>query len=102
MLGSILILVVLSIAAAAIAGMVSLWLDPRDVPHDDNPYSAEGVTTSKQVGQEIVRTLVGAIGLVLAVPITTGLAVFMAPTPEEEAFDSTNFSGSHAGRLGPA
>ena len=39
------------------------------------------VATTEEVGQEIVRTLVGAIGLVLAVPITTALAVFMAPKP---------------------
>ena len=60
------------------------------------------MATSEQIGQEIVRTLVGAIGLVLAVPITTGLAVFMAPTPEDETFETTNLSGSHAGRPGPA
>ena len=41
------------------------------------------VATTEEVGQEIVRTLVGAIGLVLAVPITTALAVFMAPKPAE-------------------
>ena len=39
------------------------------------------IATTEEVGQEIVRTLVGAIGLVLAVPITTVLAVFMAPKP---------------------
>ncbi len=41
------------------------------------------VATTEQVGQEIVRTLVGAIGLVLAVPITTALAVVMAPKPAD-------------------
>ena len=41
------------------------------------------VATTEEVGQEIVRTLVGAIGLVLAVPITTALAVFMAPKPAD-------------------
>jgi uncharacterized membrane protein len=60
------------------------------------------MATSEQIGQEIVRTLVGAIGLVLAVPITTGLAVFMAPTPEDDPFERTNLPGSHAGRPGPA
>ena len=39
------------------------------------------IATSEEIGQEIVRTLVGAIGLVLAVPITTALAVLMAPRP---------------------
>jgi len=37
------------------------------------------IATTEQVGEEIVRTLVGAIGLVLAVPITTAFAVMMAP-----------------------
>jgi len=37
------------------------------------------MATTEQIGQEIVRTLVGAIGLVLAVPITTAFAVMMAP-----------------------
>ena len=42
------------------------------------------VATAEEIAEEIVRTLVGAIGLVLAVPITTALAVFMAPTPVDE------------------
>lgn len=33
------------------------------------------IATSEQIAQEVVRTLVGAIGLVLAVPVTTGIAV---------------------------
>lgn len=37
------------------------------------------MATTEQIGEEIVRTLVGAIGLVLAVPITTAFAVMMAP-----------------------
>jgi uncharacterized membrane protein len=37
------------------------------------------MATTEQIGQEVVRTLVGAIGLVLAVPITTAFAVFLAP-----------------------
>ena len=36
------------------------------------------VLTSEIVAQEIVRTLVGGIGLVSAVPITTALAAFVA------------------------
>jgi uncharacterized membrane protein len=36
------------------------------------------VLTSELVAQEIVRTLVGSIGLVSAVPITTALAAFVA------------------------
>ena len=43
------------------------------------------IATTEEIGQEIVRTLVGAIGLVLAVPITTALAVFLAPKPAESS-----------------
>jgi len=43
------------------------------------------MATTEQIGQEIVRTLVGAIGLVLAVPVTTAIAVWLAPRPEIEA-----------------
>ena len=41
------------------------------------------VATTEQIGQEVVRTLVGAIGLVLAVPVTTLIAVWMVPVGEE-------------------
>ena len=40
------------------------------------------MATTEQLGQEIVRTLVGAIGLVLAVPVTTAIAVWLAPKAE--------------------
>ena len=36
------------------------------------------VVTSEQVATEVVRTLVGSIGLVASVPITTGVAAFVA------------------------
>jgi uncharacterized membrane protein len=39
------------------------------------------MATTEEIGTEIVRTLVGAIGLVLAVPITTVFAVWLAPRP---------------------
>lgn len=42
------------------------------------------MATTEQITEEIVRTLVGAIGLVLAVPITTVIAVIMAPKGEDE------------------
>jgi uncharacterized membrane protein len=42
------------------------------------------MATTEQITEEIVRTLVGAIGLVLAVPITTVIAVIMAPKGENE------------------
>jgi len=37
------------------------------------------VATSEQIGAEVARTLVGAIGLVLAVPVTTAFATLLAP-----------------------
>ncbi len=42
------------------------------------------MATTEQLAQEIVRTLVGAIGLVLAVPVTTAIAVWLAPRAEIE------------------
>ncbi|TGN34042.1 YibE/F family protein [Aeromicrobium chenweiae] len=42
------------------------------------------IATTEEIGQEIVRTLVGAIGLVLAVPITTLFAVWLAPPRIDE------------------
>jgi uncharacterized membrane protein len=50
------------------------------------------ILTAQQVAQEIVRTLVGSIGLVAAIPVTTALAAFVAskekapeePEPEPE------------------
>lgn len=40
------------------------------------------MATTEELGQEIVRILVGAIGLVLAVPGTTAIAAALAPPPE--------------------
>ncbi|VXB79459.1 conserved membrane hypothetical protein [Aeromicrobium sp. 9AM] len=60
------------------------------------------MATTEEIGTEIVRTIVGAIGLVLAVPITTAFAVLMAPSGEdeqEEAYVPTR-RGSHAGPAG--
>jgi hypothetical protein len=51
------------------------------------------ILTAQQIAQEIVRTLVGSIGLVAAVPVTTALAALVAvrqevapaePEPEPE------------------
>lgn len=59
------------------------------------------IATTEEIGQEIVRTLVGAIGLVLAVPVTTLFAVWLAPArvaePEAHARPSR---GAHAGPTG--
>jgi len=39
------------------------------------------MATTEEVGTEVARTLVGAIGLVLAVPLTTLIAALLAPAP---------------------
>lgn len=43
-----------------------------------------GVLTTEVVAEEIVRTLVGSIGLVASVPITTALAAAVAGAPPDE------------------
>jgi uncharacterized membrane protein len=44
--------------------------------------SISSQVTGQSIASEIVRSLVGTIGLVAAVPITTGLAVLVAEPPE--------------------
>ena len=62
------------------------------------------MATTEEIGTEIVRTLVGAIGLVLAVPITTVFAVLLAPKAVEGGHDDeyvpSAVRGSHAGTAG--
>ncbi|WP_162891076.1 YibE/F family protein [Aeromicrobium sp. A1-2] len=55
------------------------------------------MATTEQIAQEVVRTLVGAIGLVLAVPITTAFAVMMAPPPPDIQFQPP-LAGPQPGR----
>ena len=43
----------------------------------DSPRPFSEVVNYEIIAEEIVRTLVGSIGLVLAVPLTTGLAVWV-------------------------
>ncbi len=58
------------------------------------------IATTEEIGQEIVRTLVGAIGLVLAVPVTTLFAVWLAPPRSAPPVDAPRSRGSHAGPSG--
>nr|MCW2727542.1 YibE/F family protein [Aeromicrobium sp.] len=58
------------------------------------------IATTEEIGQEIVRTLVGAIGLVLAVPVTTAFAVWLAPPRRSEDAAPARAVGSHAGPVG--
>nr|WP_174517979.1 YibE/F family protein [Lentzea aerocolonigenes] len=46
------------------------------------------VLTAQQIAQEIVRTLVGSIGLVAAVPVTTALAALVAVRQEVPAAET--------------
>lgn len=54
--------------------------------------------TTERIAQEVVRTLVGAIGLVLAVPATTAIAVGMAPQPARR--DTAVWSQQGGGYVG--
>ncbi|MET7933570.1 YibE/F family protein [Streptomyces sp. NPDC005322] len=61
------------------------------------------VATSEIVAQEIVRTLVGSIGLVASVPVTTALAVLVVSadrTPQGGGGQRTHQAGGQAGRGG--
>jgi len=44
----------------------------------DNPHPFSEIVNYEIIADEVVRTLVGSIGLILAVPITTFIASFMA------------------------
>lgn len=69
------------------------------------------MATTEQISEEIVRTLIGAIGLVLAVPITTIIAVILAPKGGDEPTElppvfaagglTPTEPGSHRGALTP-
>ena len=51
------------------------------------------VATSQDVATEIVRTLVGSIGLVASVPVTTAVAALVASREREEPEDGTGRAG---------
>jgi uncharacterized membrane protein len=44
----------------------------------DNPHPFSDIINYEIIADEVVRTLVGSIGLMLAVPITTFIAAFIA------------------------
>jgi len=67
---------VLAYAGASLPLMLLFSLSGRDLGD---------VLTSQDVATEIVRTLVGSIGLVASVPITTGLAAVVASREEVPA-----------------
>jgi uncharacterized membrane protein len=57
-------------AGAALAVLMNLWLIEQPLAQ---------ALTSGQIAEEIVRTLVASIGLVLAIPATTLISVLVAP-----------------------
>lgn len=60
---------------AALPLLMMVWLV------DQSPATA---LTSGEIAEEVVRTLVGSIGLVLAIPVTTALATLTVPGPGME------------------
>jgi uncharacterized membrane protein len=52
----------------------------------------------EQVAQEIVATLVGSIGLVVAVPVTTALAALLAVRLPQETFRRHGHGHEHGAR----
>ncbi|RZT62699.1 YibE/F family protein [Leucobacter luti] len=66
---------VFAYAGAMLVMLLLLTTYPRDLIE---------LVTSEQIGQEIVRTLIGAAGLVLAMPVTTACAVLFAAPPETD------------------
>ncbi|PNG98608.1 YibE/F family protein [Streptomyces malaysiensis] len=60
------------------------------------------VATSEIVAEEIVRTLVGSIGLVASVPVTTALAVLVVSADRTPVADGGARPGADAGGAGGA
>ena len=61
------------------------------------------VAASEQVGAEVVRSLVGAVGVVLAVPLTTAISVLVrtsadAQSARDDRAERRAGSGRHARR----
>jgi uncharacterized membrane protein len=60
------------------------------------------VVTAQDVATEVVRTLVGSIGLVASVPITTGLAALVAsrekPPADPAMIGENGSAGARTGR----
>ncbi|MEU6151181.1 YibE/F family protein [Actinosynnema sp. NPDC047251] len=68
-LSSVVNTLVMAYAGTALPLLLTFSLSGRDLGE---------ILTAQNVAQEVVRTLVGSIGLVAAVPITTALAAFVA------------------------
>lgn len=67
---------------------------------DQSPATA---LTSGEIAEEVVRTLVGSIGLVLAIPVTTAIATLAVPGPTSEpAGPATSEPASDPALMAPA
>ncbi len=64
---------VFAYAGAMLGVLLLIYTYPRDLLD---------LITSEQIAQEVVRTLIGAAGLVLSMPVTTALAVLFAREPQ--------------------
>lgn len=67
---------VFAYAGAMLVVLLLITTYPRDLIE---------LVTSEQIAQEVIRTLVGAAGLVLSMPVTTAFAVMFAKDPEAPA-----------------
>ena len=65
---------------AALPLLMMVWLV------DQSPATA---LSSGEIAEEVVRTLVGSIGLVLAIPVTTAIATLTVPGPADATAGST-------------
>lgn len=52
----------------------------------DNPHPFSEIINIEMISEEIIRTLIGSIGLILAVPITTFLATNIYSRPKNKLF----------------
>lgn len=65
---------VFACAGAMLVVLLLLYTYPRDLIE---------LVTSEQIGQELIRTLIGSAGLVLSMPVTTAFAVLFAEPANE-------------------
>lgn len=72
---------------AALPLLLSVWLI------DQSPVAA---LTSGEIAEEVVRTLVGSIGLVLAIPATTAIAVLVVGRPRRTGAGDSPGDGDRA------
>jgi uncharacterized membrane protein len=70
---------------------------PLLILFSSSPDSLSVIVSSEVVAIEIVRTLVGSVGLMASVPLTTFLAARLATVSEPAVEDDVAVAGEHAG-----